>query len=150
MWSWTSSNTSAVLSIGLLYGSLWVFFKLSYMVNWDWDRNLSFDVSLETWHTWLHAAFWGCLYVSLVETILKVLTQWDLIPASLAKKYGGSSLWCFYCCFMKGTMHHIWWECLCIRGYWNRGFSLLHCLFGNNILLYWMRPFLISLAANTG
>lgn len=78
----------------------------------------------------LQASYKGILNASLMEAGIKVLKRWYLVPACLARMYPTASAECFRGFSLRGTILHIWWECLRIRNIWNKVFCMFCKLTG--------------------
>lgn len=97
--------------------------KPPYSMSWEQDLNVTWDAS--TWYSKFQKSFKSIANVSLIEANTKILTLWYNVLLRMAKNFPGTCPLCFRGCGMTGSLFHIWWECPCIRGLWNRIFSLL-------------------------
>lgn len=116
--------------ISLIYASLMEpTTKFSYME--AWERDLQETWNLEEWHRRGTRAFQGIfLNISLIEANMKVLMRWYLLPSRLATMFSSASPLCFRDCQAQGSMLHIWWECLRLRGFWNKVFAIIRKVSG--------------------
>ena len=115
--------------ISIIYASLSeASSKFLYME--AWERDLQETWSLDEWHKVGTRAYKGLLNVSLIESNLKVLMRWYLVPSRLASMFPTASPLCFRDCQAQGTMLHIWWDCPKIRGFWNKIFNLIRKVTG--------------------
>lgn len=97
--------------------------KHPYML--AWEKDLNSNENLDSWSARLQVAYKGIINVSLVDTGLKLVTRWYLVPNRLARMYATASSDCFRGCLLRGSMLHVWWECPKMRVFWNRVFSML-------------------------
>lgn len=121
---WCGQVTGQKGGISIIYLSLASHTtKFPYMEAWERDLQEGWD--LEEWHKSISRSFKGIFDTSLVEANLKVTTRWYLVPNRLAAIFPSSSPLCFRDCHILSTMIHVWWECLKIRGFWNKMFNLI-------------------------
>lgn len=97
--------------------------KFSYMLNWE--RDLSEERELNLLHKSFLGSFTGVMDFALVEANLKVLSQWYLVPTSLAELYPSSSSLCCRGHNLQGSTYHVWWECPRICSFCNGGLCVI-------------------------
>lgn len=97
--------------------------KPSYALSWEWDVEISWEA--DTSYRLFQWSFKGIVNVSLIEARVKLITHWSRVPSCLAKIYLGSLPLCFQGFGHMGSLFHTWWQCSCIRDFWNRIFCLL-------------------------
>lgn len=90
--------------------------KLAYMVQWERDLNLTFD--LTEWQDLAFQLSKVSINTTLIEANYKTLLRWYLVPTRVARMHPSTSPNCFRRCGQLGTMYHIWWQCPLVTRFW--------------------------------